>query len=119
MFKFDMSNLDDRDINDVIEALYKCACVEGQRDNIGLQYLLGVMCEEGERRNGGDIGGEVEIDIPIGEMTAAHLLYLTRFLCAVLQAAAKGEPSEMARFFAGVVNEIEAAAMKMAASVAN
>jgi len=118
-FKFQMSSLDGRDINHAIEGLYQCARIEGQRDNIGLQYLLGLMCEEGERRNAGNIGGEIQVVIPFGEMTPAHVWLLTRFVCALVQAAAKGKPSAMAQFFARVIDEIELFAMRVQSSVAN
>ncbi len=108
MFTFDMSRFDDRDLNDTLRALhFLLTAVAEQQDNVGVQYLAAIMSDEAERRNQGDIGDEVGVELPLGEMRPSHIWCLTRFVCALCEKAAHGEPSEMGRFFAGVVNEIE------------
>ena len=128
MFEFDMSKIDDQDLNDTIKSLLlltqkpvsPAAGVPGEADdNIGFHYLLNLMSDEAERRNNGDIGDEITIQLPFGEMTGAHVWALLKFTGAVVVTAAQGEPSEMAQFFGGILLEIEDSAKKVSMATWN
>ena len=120
MFRFDLSTLNDRDLRDTIQSLeLLLSCVAGQRNNPCFEYLRDVLKAEAELREQNMSSGVVDIVLPIGEATYSHMWCLTRFTCGVVEMAAKGEPSAMGLFFAGIVDEIEAAAQRVAASVEN
>ena len=121
MFRFDMSKIDNHDLNDTIESLLllTAANVTGQTDNLGFHYLLNLASDEAELRNNGEIGDEIGIELPFSEMTGAHVWALLQFTGAVVEAAAKGEPSATVQFFARIIEEIEFAALRVASATNN
>ena len=107
MFRCDLSTLDGRDIADTIEALeFLLSNMPGQSDNICFQSLLAIMSDEWHRSAGAHV-------VP------AHVWALLKFAGSVVQAAAKGEPSEMGRFFGCVINQIEQTTQQITAAALN
>jgi hypothetical protein len=120
MFRFNLSTLDNRDIRANVQGFdLILSGVAGQRNNPCFKYLRDVMKAELDRRRDDESLGVVDVELPIGEATPSHLWCLTRFTCRFLQTAAKGQPSAMGLFFAGVVNQIEQSAQRVASSMMN
>ena len=120
MFRCDLSTLDGRDIADTIEALeFLLSNMPGQSDNICFQSLLAIMSDEWHRSAGAHVVPQDEIVLSIGDATPAHVWALLKFAGSVVQAAAKGEPSEMGPFFGCVINQIEQTTQQITAAALN
>jgi hypothetical protein len=119
MFNFDMSKLDARDLADTIRALdYLLEHQPGQDDNPLYLYLLEVLSDEAERRQGADIPAKREVCLPVGEATGGHVWALVVFASSLIKAS-KDWPSAMTIFFARTIDEIERAAHTLKAATMN
>jgi hypothetical protein len=120
MFQFDLAAIEDRDVNDCIEALALFLdAVAGQRDNPCFVYLLEIFRAEAKRRQDHEPGGAVEVILPLGDSTYAHIWALLKFTGAVVEMAAKGKPSAAGQFFGRIIDQIEAATQRAASAAMN
>jgi hypothetical protein len=123
MFKFDLAMLDDRDIRDTVSAMdIFLSTVAGQANNPCFEYLRDGMKTEAVRRKVAEDAEEdsvVNVILPLAESTDAHVWALLKFTSAVIQAGVKGRPSEMLRFFARIIDEIQSVNERYQSAVVN
>jgi hypothetical protein len=120
MFRFNVGAIEDRDIRDIISALSLFLdAVSGQRNNPCFIYLLELMRAEETRREDDEPGGVVEVMLPMGDCTGAHVWALLKFAGGVVETAARGLPNPAGQFFGQIVDQIGIASERLQSAALN
>jgi hypothetical protein len=121
MFQFNLATIPDRDIRDTISAMdLFLSAVHGQANNPAFLYLLEMMRAEAKRRQDNQPGAVVDVLLPLGDCTHAHVWALVKFAGGVVEGASKFNVITPAlQFFARIIDQIEAATERIQAAALN